>query len=94
MYNTYLNTYIKDINIPIHKNLFAGTKECYSGPLDLVESIRIALGDMPIRKDQSSSSEPEHSRDKPLDNRSVQTKDTLDVDNKNDTNAGMQRQKV
>ncbi|XP_071652407.1 LOW QUALITY PROTEIN: protein tumorous imaginal discs, mitochondrial [Temnothorax longispinosus] len=71
-----------------------GTKECYSGPLHLVESIRIALGNTPNREIQSSSSEPEHPGDKPLDNRSVHTKDTSDVVGKNDTNAGMQRQKV
>jgi len=75
----------------IRTNLSTGTKECYSGPLHLVESIRIALGDTPNHENQSS--EPEHPGDKPL-NRSVQTKDTSDVDNKNDTNTGMQRQKV
>lgn len=80
--------------MPIRTNLFTGTKECYSGPLHLVESIRIALGDVPNRENQSS--EPEHPGDKPLiattSNKSMQTKDTSDVDSKNDT--GMQRQKV
>lgn len=80
--------------MPMHINLSAGTKECYSGPLHLVESIRIAIGNMPNHENQSSSSEPEHPGDKPLNNRSVHTKDTSDVNSKNDTNAGMQRQKM
>jgi len=78
-------------------NLSAGTKECYSGPLHLVESIRIALGNtskLENRENQSSSSEPKHPGDKPLNNSSVHTKDTSDINSKDDTNAGMQRQKV
>lgn len=71
-------------------NLSTGTKESYSGPLHLVESVRIALENM--SKNQSSSSKPEHPGDKPLNNKSVHTKDTSD--NKNDTNTGMKRQKV
>ncbi|XP_018312898.1 protein tumorous imaginal discs, mitochondrial isoform X1 [Mycetomoellerius zeteki] len=74
-----------------------GTKECYLGPLHLVESIRIALGNtsnLGNHNNQSSSSEPENPGDKPLNNKSVHTKDTSDVDSKNNTNAGMQRQKV
>lgn len=96
MYIIYILT--KDIrNVPICINLSAGTKECYSGPLHLVESIRIALRDMSKLENcenQSSATEPEHPGDKPLNNRSTHTKDTSDVDNKNETNAGMQRQKV
>ncbi|KAG5311674.1 TID protein, partial [Acromyrmex insinuator] len=64
------------------------------GPLHLVESIRIALGNtsnLGNHDNQSSSSEP---GDKSLNNKSVHTKDTSDVDSKNDTNTGMQRQKV
>ncbi|XP_018353343.1 PREDICTED: protein tumorous imaginal discs, mitochondrial-like isoform X1 [Trachymyrmex septentrionalis] len=74
-----------------------GTKECYSGPLHLVESIRIALGNtsnLGNHDNQSSSSEPETPGDKPLNNKSVHAKDTSDVDSKNDTSTGMQRQKV
>ncbi|XP_011256217.1 protein tumorous imaginal discs, mitochondrial isoform X1 [Camponotus floridanus] len=69
-----------------------GTKESYSGPLHLIESIRIALGNMP-EFEKLSSSEPEHPGDK-RQNRSVRTKDTSNTDRKNDTNGEMQRQKM
>lgn len=59
----------------------------------MVESIRIALGNMPNREKQPSLSEPEHPGDKSLDNKPVHTKDT-DADSKNDTNAEMQRRKM
>lgn len=68
------------------------TKESYSGPLHLIESIRIALGNMP-EFEKLSSSEPEHPGDK-RQNRSVRTKDTSNTDRKNDTNGEMQRQKM
>jgi len=96
IYNIYHNKrlFLKNADIYI---LFAGTKECYSGPLHLVESIRIALGNtsnLGNHDNQSSSSESENPGDKPLNNKSVHTKDTSDVDSKNDTNTGMQRQKM
>lgn len=78
--------------IVINCCLSTGTKESYSGPLHLIESIRIALGNMPEFEKQSSS-EPEHPGDK-RQNRSVRTKDTSDTDRKNDTNGEMQRQKM
>lgn len=59
----------------------------------MVESIRIALGNMPNREKQPSSSEPEHPGDKSLDNKPVHIKDT-DADSKNDTNAEMRRRKM
>ncbi|KAL0117584.1 hypothetical protein PUN28_010413 [Cardiocondyla obscurior] len=70
-----------------------GSKECYLGPLHLVESIRIALGKIPNHQNKLSSTEPEHPGDKSFNNRSIHTKDTSE-DNKNDTTAGIQRQKV
>lgn len=81
----------KNINVLLQ---FTGTKESYSGPLHLVESIRIALGNMPNHKKQFLSSEPEHPGDKHY-NKPVHTKDTSDAGSKNDTNAAeMQRQKM
>ncbi|KAL6422204.1 hypothetical protein ACFW04_010908 [Cataglyphis niger] len=71
-----------------------GTKESYSGPLHLVESIRIALGNSSNHEKQSLSSEPEHPGDKHY-NRPVHTKATSDTGSKNNTNAAeMQRQKM
>lgn len=75
--------------------LITGTKQCYAGPLHLVESIRIALGNTSDRKEQSSSSEPEHPGDKPINNKSVHaTKDTSDSNAKNEATAETKRQKI
>lgn len=75
-----------------HWYLITGTKQCYTGPLHLVESIRIALGNISDQKEQSSSSEPEHPGDKPIDNRSGHA--TSDTNRKNETDAKTKRQKM
>lgn len=48
--------------------LFTGTKQSFVGPLDLVRSIRVALGDESTCNNKSSDSIPQHPGDKAQEN--------------------------
>lgn len=56
---------------------FIGTKQSYTGPLRLVESIRIALGDDDISDKQCSSSKPEDPGDKSQNDTTKTQKDEI-----------------
>ncbi|KAK2574939.1 hypothetical protein KPH14_008705 [Odynerus spinipes] len=57
-----------------------GTKRSFAGPLDLVQSIRIALGEEPISSKKLSASLPQHPGDK-----SQEDEASIDVDSNDNT---------
>jgi len=82
LYDIYYNKKILKI-CQFRYYLFTGTKECYSGPLHLVESIRIALGNMSNQEKLLS----EHPEDKSQNDNLVHSiKDTLDANSKAENN--------
>nr|XP_034176343.1 protein tumorous imaginal discs, mitochondrial-like isoform X1 [Osmia lignaria] len=60
-----------------------GSKQSYTGPLHLVESIRIALGDKNVCNSQCSTSEPQGPEDQPLNKTRI--KNTRRSDEDDDT---------
>lgn len=62
--------------------LSTGTKQSFSGSLDLVESIRVALGDESTCKNVSSASIPQHPGDKAQGDEMLVNIDS-DVNNEN-----------
>lgn len=57
-----------------------GTKQCYTGPLDLLESIRIALGDKDISHRNSGSSNCEDRKDKSQNNNGMKSSSSINED--------------
>ena len=57
-----------------------GSKQSYTGPLHLVESIRIALGDKNVPNSQCSTSEPQGPGDQPLNKTRIKNTRRSDED--------------